>query len=202
MVLASLGIKGIEMPHLTIIGGSLRSRALKSPKGDKTRPTTAIVRKAVFDMLAPEIEEAHFLDLFAGSGAMGIEALSRGASYATFVESGKEALYCIRNNLTALKLEGQSTILSYDVQKALETLKKKNAQFEIIYCDPPYALASIHREILAFLGENPLLIKGGTLFLEEASPSFLDVKQITLKRLVHKDSRRFGKSLLHRYHAI
>ena len=187
------------MTHLTIIGGSLRSRALKSPKGDKTRPTTAIVRKAVFDMLAPEIEGAHFLDLFAGSGAMGIEALSRGALHATFIENGREALSCIHHNLTALKLESQASILSYDVKKALESLHKKNAQFDVIYCDPPYALASIHFEILSFLDEHSMLIKGGTLFLEEASPSFLDTKQISLTHLIHKDSRRFGKSLLHRY---
>lgn len=189
------------MTHLNIIGGSLRSRALKSPKGDKTRPTTALVRKAVFDMLAPEIEGARFLDLFAGSGAMGIEALSRGAAHATLVENGKEALNCIRDNLSVLKLETQATILSYDVKKALETLAKKNAEFEIIYCDPPYALASIHLEILSFLDAHPLLVKGGSLFLEEASPSFLDVQKIALKRLVYKDSRRFGKSLLHRYYA-
>ena len=181
------------MTHLNIIGGSLRSRALKSPKGDKTRPTTALVRKAVFDMLAPEIEGARFLDLFAGSGAMGIEALSRGAAHATLVENGKEALNCIRDNLSVLKLETQATILTYDVKKALETLAKKNAEFEIIYCDPPYALASIHLEILSFLDAHPLLVKGGSLFLEEASPSFLDVQKIALKRLVYKDSRRFGK---------
>ena len=190
------------MTHLTIIGGSLRSRALKSPKGDKTRPTTAIVRKAVFDMLAPEIEGARFLDLFAGSGAMGIEALSRGALHSTLIENGKEALSCIRDNLTTLKLEKQTTILSYDVKKALESLCKKKAQFEVIYCDPPYALASIHFEILSFLDEHPLLVKGGTLFLEEASPSFLDTKQVSLTHFIHKDSRRFGKSLLHRYLAI
>lgn len=190
------------MSHLTIIGGSLRSRALKSPKGDKTRPTTAMMRKAVFDMLAPEIEGSRFLDLFAGSGAMGIEALSQGATHATLVENGKDALACIRDNLSRLQLETQATLLTYDVKKALESLSKKNAQFEIIYCDPPYALASIHLEILSFLDEHPLLIKGGTLFLEEASPSCLDVKQIALTHLVHKDSRRFGKSLLHRYQGI
>ncbi|MFS8564322.1 MAG: RsmD family RNA methyltransferase [Rhabdochlamydiaceae bacterium] len=108
------------------------------------------MRKAVFDMLAPEIEGSHFLDLFAGSGAMGIEALSRGATHATLVENGKDALACIRDNLSRLQLETQATLLTYDVKKALESLSKKNAQFEIIYCDPPYALASIHLEVSLF----------------------------------------------------
>ena len=187
------------MSHLNIIGGNLRSRPLKSPKGDKTRPTTALVRKAVFDMLAPEIEGARFLDLFAGSGAMGIEALSRGATHATFVESGKEAFSCIRDNLKAFKLESQSLLLSYDVKKALETLSKKIEPFDIIYCDPPYTLASIHLEILSFLDQHPLLTTGGTLFLEEGTPSSLDLQKLSLSHLVHKDSRRFGKSLVHRY---
>ena len=187
------------MTHLNIIGGSLRSRLLKSPKGDKTRPTTALARKAVFDMLAPEIEGARFLDLFAGSGAMGIEALSRGATHATFVENGKEAFSCIRDNLKTFKLEGQSTLLSYDVKKALEMLGKKGELFDIIYCDPPYTLASIHLEVLSFLDKQPLLKPGGTLFLEEGVPSSLDLQKPSLAHLVLKDSRRFGKSLVHRY---
>ncbi len=184
---------------LTIISGSLRSRALKSPKGEKTRPTTALVRKSVFDMLAPEIDGASFLDLFAGSGAMGLEALSRGAAHATFVENGKEAFSCIKDNLTTFNLIQQATLLSYDVKKALETLSKKGSTFDIIYCDPPYSLASIHLEILSFLDTHPLLKLSGTLFLEEGVPSSLDLKKLSLSHLIHKDTRRFGKSLLHRY---
>lgn len=184
---------------LTIIGGSLRSRALKSPKKGQTRPTTALVRKAVFDRLAPDIEGAFFLDLFAGSGAMGLEALSRGACHATFVENNKEAILCIKENLNTFDLSTKAHLLTYDVKKALETLYKKKVIFDIIYCDPPYALASFHLDILSFLDNHALLKPHGTLFLEEACPSSLDLQNLALTHLIYKDTRRFGKSLVHRY---
>ena len=90
---------------LRVLGGKFRGRLLQSPRGSQTRPTTSMLRKAVFDILQNSIEDFRFLDLFAGSGAMGIEALSRGAKHATFVESHKDALRCINANLATLKLE-------------------------------------------------------------------------------------------------
>ena len=90
---------------LRIIAGEFRNRLLKSPKSLQTRPTLAILRKAVFDILQPYIHQAHFLDLFAGSGLMGIEALSRGASHTTFVDNDRNAIRCIRENISLLNLQ-------------------------------------------------------------------------------------------------
>ena len=89
---------------LRIIGGKFKGRLIKTPKGEKTRPTSAILRKAVFDICQNQITDARFLDLFAGSGAMGLEALSRGASHATFVERDKHSVSCLKENLALLNL--------------------------------------------------------------------------------------------------
>lgn len=180
---------------LRVLGGKYRSLHLQSPRGNQTRPTTSMVRKAVFDMIQSTIEGSRFLDLFAGSGAMGIEALSRGATQATFVENHKEALRCIRANLAALKIEKEATIYSYDVLSVLKKLEKKGDCFDFIYADPPYHMISIYDELLSYLDNSQLLPKGGTLFLESHTP----LNDRKTDHLVLIDERRFGTSLLHRY---
>lgn len=182
---------------LRVLGGKYRSLLLQSPRGSSTRPTTSILRKAVFDMIQNTVEGSRFLDLFAGSGAMGIEALSRGATHATFVENHKDALRCIKANLAALKLEKEATLYSYDVFDVLKKLEKKGENFDFIYADPPYHITSIYEELLSYLDSSKLLSKGGTLFLESLSPSPL--KKMELQHLVPIDQRRFGTSLLHQY---
>jgi 16S rRNA (guanine966-N2)-methyltransferase len=154
-----------------------------------------MVRKAVFDMIQSTIEGSRFLDLFSGSGAMGIEALSRGATQATFVENHKEALRCIKANLAALKIEKEATIYSYDVLSVLKKLEKKDARFDFIYADPPYHMVSIYDELLSYLDSSQLLSKDGTLFLESRTL----LKDRKTEHLVLVDKRRFGTSLLHRY---
>lgn len=183
---------------LRVLGGKYRSLLLQSPRGAQTRPTTSMLRKAVFDMVQSSIEGSRFLDLFAGSGAMGIEALSRGAATATFVESHKDALRCIKANLAALKLE--AAVYSYDVFDVLKKLEKKGETFDIIYADPPYHITTIYEELLSYLDRSSLLSKGGTLFLESLSPSPL--KKLELQHLVPIDQRRFGTSLLHQYRLV
>ncbi len=180
---------------LRVLGGKYRSLLLQSPRGAQTRPTTSMLRKAVFDMVQSSIEGSRFLDLFAGSGAIGIEALSRGAATATFVESHKDALRCIKANLATLKVE--ATVYSYDVFEVLKKLEKKGETFDIIYADPPYHITTIYEELLSYLDSSSLLSKGGTLFLESLSPSPL--KKMELKHLLPIDQRRFGTSLLHQY---
>lgn len=189
------------MMPLHIIGGDLKNRIIKSPSGKEgvTRPTTALLRKSIFDILASVIENSHFLDLFAGTGAIGLEALSRGAQRVTFVEKNKTALFCIRENLKNFCLERQATLLNLDVQKALLFLEKKGAPFQIVYSDPPYPLAHLQAEILSFLDTSSLLTKGTIVFLEEGAPSSLKLDKIPVSRLAYKNSRKFGNSLLHQY---
>lgn len=130
---------------MLIPSGWAKGLKLKTPKGESTRPTSARVRGAILNMLAPELADALFLDLFAGSGAMGIEAVSRGARGAVFVEQGREALQCLRDNLAELKrrsaaqnLEAPTlTVVGRDVAKALDELQSLSP-FDVMFADPPY----------------------------------------------------------------
>jgi 16S rRNA (guanine966-N2)-methyltransferase len=182
---------------LHVISGSLRGRLLKTPKSSSTRPTTALLRKSFFDVVKTVIEGANFLDLFAGSGAIGIEALSRGAAHATFVETHKEAIRCIRDNISTFHLESQATLLPYDVRLALKKLHKQGQTFDLIYADPPYTHTDLYAELLSFFDQGHLLHPGSLLFIEEGSPPSLHPQ--SLPHLTYKTTRHFGKSLLHQY---
>ncbi|MBS0615172.1 MAG: 16S rRNA (guanine(966)-N(2))-methyltransferase RsmD [Verrucomicrobia bacterium] len=181
------------MAHLQILSGKLKGRSLQSPRGEQTRPTTAILRKSVFDTLRPYLEGAHFLDLFAGSGAMGIEALSNGAAHATFVENHPLALKALRHNLQTLELEKHSTVLAMDAETAL---KKMHAPFDVIYSDPPYE-STFHTLLLPFLGTHSLLRPEGFLFLEEGK----ETPYQSLPHLQFVRTRNFGDSYLHHFRA-
>ncbi len=183
---------------LHLIGGRLKNRRLKSPKGSHTRPTSALLRKAVFDICRPWIEEALVLDLFAGTGAIGLEAISRGAAHATFVDHNKEAIRCLKENVHTLELEEQCTILCADALSCIKRFAKSQQQFDLIYIDPPYR-DTLYHPLLQLLDQELLLAPQGVLFVEEAAPSHLD---IALSRLILKNSRKCGNSILHQYHRI
>lgn len=158
------------------------------------------MRKAVFDIVQTQIEDSHFLDLYAGSGAMGLEALSRGAQRATFVESHPNAFRCIEENTRVLNVQDQCELFSYDTLLALKKLAKEQRRFDIVYADPPYAPAAKHKlleTILLFFDAHPLLNSGGRLFIEEAAPPTLKTDQFT--HLVHVDTRTFSRSALHQF---
>jgi 16S rRNA (guanine966-N2)-methyltransferase len=183
---------------LRILGGAFRGRLLKSPKGEQTRPTLAVMRKAVFDILQSDVEGAAFLDLFAGSGAMGFEALSRGASHVTFVESNRFALRAIEENIQILKAQTQCSVMGYDTLLALKKLAKGKQRFDLAYADPPYAVApQLIEEILALFDSHSLLNANGRLFLEEAAPPTLKAPSLAHLHLV--DTRTFSRSALHQF---
>jgi 16S rRNA (guanine966-N2)-methyltransferase len=173
---------------MKILGGELQSRSLKAPKGDVTRPTTSLVRKALFDIIQPIIEDANVLDLFSGSGAIGIEALSRGARHATFIEKDKIALRCLQENLRTFQLEKRSTLIAGDVFKHLSRFR---TSFTLIVADPPYK-DDVLPKLLTIIEEHNLLAPGGFLFLEAPFPSTLPPTRLTLLK-----SRRYGKTVLH-----
>lgn len=122
---------------MRVIAGECRSMPLKAPRGTDTRPTQDITKETLFNVLQNDIYDAKFADLFAGSGAIGIEALSRGAKSAVFVENKKEALSVIKDNLSFTKLANRATVMECDVLFALERLKNSEP-FDIIFMDPPY----------------------------------------------------------------
>lgn len=173
---------------LHLIAGQFKGRPLKTPKNSTTRPTQGMLREAIFNICQNEIENASFLDLFAGSGAMGLEALSRGAARATFVEKNREAVRCIRENIQTLQVEAKTTLLSLDVHKAIERLK--GARFDLIYIDPPYDLTFPLEQLI------PLLQPHALLFLEERYEPKKNRPLPSTPHLILQSTRRFGIALL------
>src|SRR5436853_2883260 len=133
---------------MRIIAGEFRSRRLKSIPGDATRPTSDRLRETIFDILQTGIAGSVFLDAYAGTGAMGIEALSRGAHHAYFLERNRAALEAIRENVASLGLEPRSTVLTGPAMLTIGQL-----QADIVFLDPPYALEREYESILEKLAE-------------------------------------------------
>ena len=185
---------------LRIIGGTFRNRPLKTPKGPQTRPSLAILRKAVFDILQDEILEADFLDLFAGSGAMGLEAISRGARHATFIDKDRYAIRCINENIDAFQVRKQAELIGSDIFIALEKLGKAGRKFDLVYIDPPYAASAgepLILRILQSIEKLDLLKERATLFIEEGAPPQLTPDQLSGLLLNWINSRQFSQSVLH-----
>src|SRR5205823_4484527 len=122
---------------MRVIAGSAKGRTLVAPKGDATRPATDRIRESLFAILEPDLAGARVLDLFAGAGTLGIEALSRGALHATFVERTKEALAALRTNLRATGLAERSEVVPASVLAFLEP--RFDSAYDIAFCDPPFA---------------------------------------------------------------
>ena len=151
---------------MRVIAGSARRLLLKAPLGDNTRPTTDRIKETLFNMIQNEVPGSVFLDLFAGSGAIGIEALSRGADYAVFVENDKNALTCIEENLKHTGLNDKAGIYKQDVFVSLQSLEYKY-EFDIVFMDPPYD-KELERRVLEYLTMSKL-IHEDTLIIFEAS---------------------------------
>jgi 16S rRNA (guanine966-N2)-methyltransferase len=151
---------------MRIIAGSAKSLPLKTPKGKNTRPTSDQIKETLFNMIQDELVGANFLDLFAGSGGIGLEALSRGAKKAVFVEQNRQAFACIMANIAFTKMQDKSMAFCKDVFYALKKLENKEV-FDLVFMDPPYDLL-LEKEVLSYLSASPL-IHGETLIIVEAS---------------------------------
>ena len=141
---------------MRIIAGDLKGRVLAPVQG-RTRPTAARVREAIFNILGPAVPEAQVLDLFAGTGALGIEALSRGAAQAVFVEDHPEALKALRRNLETLGLPDRSQVLPLPVAAALRKLAARGERFDLVFLDPPYGGGAAAATLGALAGSSLLL---------------------------------------------
>jgi 16S rRNA (guanine966-N2)-methyltransferase len=141
---------------LRIIAGALKGRILAPVQG-RTRPTAAKVREAIFNILGPEVPEAQVLDLFAGTGALGIEALSRGAVRAVFVEDHPGALKALRRNLETLGLQDRSRVLPLPAAAALRQLDAQGERFSLVFLDPPYGGGAAAATIGVLAGSSLLL---------------------------------------------
>lgn len=169
---------------MRVIGGELGGRTIKSHERAGLRPTTDRVREAMFNILASRIEfdSIHVLDLYAGTGALGIEALSRGASHCTFVESDRRASSLIAENLAALELEGRSLVI---VRDALKFVGETHETFDLIVADPPYASTQFD-QLVHELFARSIVREHGLLLLEHSStmrPRTVDGARL----LVHRE---------------
>jgi len=155
---------------MRVIAGTYRSRILKTLKGLALRPTSDRLRETLFNVLAPNIAGSRFVDLFAGTGAIGIEALSRGAAEVVFIENHAPAATLIRRNLESLGVNTGVTVLAVDALRGLAMLAaRKNSgapAFDHIFLDPPYAAAADYARVLKFLGSADLLVSGGIIVAE------------------------------------
>jgi len=177
---------------MRIIAGRFKGKRLPAIRGKAVRPTTGRVREAVFNILGPMLEGARTLELFAGTGAFGFEALSRGAASAVFVDKDKEVAALISQTARMLGLEDQISILAMDASRALDKLARAGEQFSIIYLDPPYAT-----EWIAKIVNDPTLITllaaDGVLVVEKG----IRTPEPPWPDLLHKRlARQYGDTLI------
>lgn len=156
---------------MRVIAGKYRSRRLRAPWGVATRPTSDRLRETLFNVVAQSVPGSVWLDVFAGSGAIGIEALSRGAEKVYFVESSAAALRAIRDNLKALEIEDGWQVLDRDALAALSQLEAHNAGCDFCFLDPPYRKTQDYERILSFLSDSKVL-KEGSLVIAEHDKHF------------------------------
>ena len=153
---------------MRIIAGAYRSRVLTAPAGMSTRPTSDRLRETLFNVLAPRIAGARFLDLYAGSGAVGIEALSRGAASVAFVERAAPALKALRANLAALRIESGISVHATGVAAFLRGPRSGAAEFDIVFLDPPYEAEEEYEGTLGALGgEGSGFLAAGAVVISE-----------------------------------
>jgi len=155
---------------MRVIAGKFRSRQLQAPKGTATRPTSDRLRETLFNVLGPRVEGSRFVDLYAGSGAVGIEAISRGAEFVWFAEREKPAVTAIRANLAALKIGAGYALEDRGVGKLLESMVEKARVAEIVYLDPPWEAAGEYDFSLHFICRNSaaLLAEGAIVVAEHS----------------------------------
>ncbi len=158
---------------MRVIAGRARSIPLLSPDGDGTRPTTDRIKETLFNILRDDLYECRFLDLFAGSGQIGIEALSRGAESAVFVEKNRKVSALINKNLEKTKLLDHSHVIGKDVMAALPQLGEYGP-FDIIFMDPPYA-SGLEEKVIEAIGEYDLLAEDGMIVVEAGLERKLDI---------------------------
>ena len=154
---------------MRVIAGQFRSRTLVSPKGEETRPTSDRLRETLFNILGERIQQAVFVDGFAGTGAVGIEALSRGAAQVYFAETARPALAALRANLESLGIARQVTVDTRGALPLLRKLAEQRIQADVVFLDPPYADAQAYASTLAFLARSSVLHQDSIVVVEHSS---------------------------------
>jgi 16S rRNA (guanine966-N2)-methyltransferase len=177
---------------LRIIGGSLRGKKLHTVRGKQVRPTADRVREAIFNILSSRIHKAVVLDLFAGTGAFGIETISRGAEYAVFIDNSRAALSVIDRNIKACVYYDRTKIIKWDIKKNLNCIQAFEPAFNLVFMDPPYN-KNITKQALLNLFQSNSLEQDACIIIEHAAAEPLEKDLGTFKI---KDQRRYGKTLV------
>ena len=180
---------------MRIISGAFKGRKLHSPQGQSVRPTSDRTRESIFNILSSSFETfdgRRVLDLYAGTGALGIEALSRGAPRATFVEMEKHALAALQHNASCIPDPGQYEIIAMPVASAIKLLQKKGAQFDLIFIDPPYG-KNLVQTTLEALAETALFTRQALILCEHFIRDCIQEQYGTLRRF---DTRQYGQTLV------
>ena len=175
---------------LRIIAGKYRGLHLVSPKGMRVRPTADRMREAIFNIVGNDLSELWVLDLFAGTGAMGLEALSRGASFVVMVDQHPSALKLIGRNLAACGYPKNTKVYKLDLRRGLKGLRNQNYRFHLVFLDPPYG-QGLNQRCLEQLGNGALLNPNATVACEHATEEELDSAYGCLQR---QNMRRYGTS--------
>lgn len=174
---------------MRIIAGEMRGRTLYAPAGMDTRPTQDKVRESIFNILRSDVPDARVLDLFAGSGALALEAVSRGAQSAVAVDLSRAAIECIRRNVQAARAEDRVRILPMDYRRAIDQLAARGERFDLVFLDPPYRMVNTG-EMAAQLYEKGLLDPECLVVIEHAR----DVAPVLPPPFEAADERTYGQT--------
>ena len=150
---------------MRVISGSARGLKLNTPSDDRVRPTTDRVKESMFNIIQDRVYDSQVLDLFAGSGALGIEALSRGASQAVFCDNSLDSIKIIRSNIEKARVVDRSQLVSGDFKKCLRDMKTRKQKFDLIFVDPPY-YKGLFEEVLETIRTREILKKDGIVIVE------------------------------------
>lgn len=184
---------------MRIVAGEYRGRRLVAPKGRGVRPTLEKVREAIFDSLGPRFTDARVLDLFAGSGAMGFEALSRGASHVVFVDAEERPVEAVRENARLLGVAvDRMTVLQMTAENALRRLSPRQDAFDVVFVDPPYE-SGLYEQVLLALSMSGLVAPGGIVVVEHARRYAVDP---VYGPMVMKKDRLYGDTGVAYFHRI
>ncbi|MBO4927250.1 MAG: 16S rRNA (guanine(966)-N(2))-methyltransferase RsmD [Clostridiales bacterium] len=177
-----------------VVAGKCRGTILEAPKGEATRPTTDKVKEALFSSIQMHVPDSAFLDVFSGTGQMGIEALSRGAERAVLIDQASPSIRVIRKNLEKTHLEESARVLKMPFAEGLKLLGKEKESFDIIFMDPPYAMAAQYAgKASQLIGEYGLLRKDG-LFIVESDANTSIQENVTNMTCIK--SCKYGSTLI------
>ncbi|MDG5788312.1 16S rRNA (guanine(966)-N(2))-methyltransferase RsmD [Evansella sp. AB-P1] len=181
---------------MRVISGKRKGLHLKAVPGQSTRPTTDKVKESIFNMVGPYFNGGKMLDLYAGSGSISIEALSRGMEHAILVDRDRKAIETIHMNLKTCKFEDVTEVYRTESTRALKAVQKKDIQFDLIFLDPPYAKQRLDDEI-AFIDTNSLLAPSGTIVVEHVVDVNLTNSYTNFEKIKEE---RYGDTVISIFH--